>query len=429
MAAFEQLSGMAGEIRAATASEEFDCAKMTETKISEVFGSAFANPLTTPSKMISFKFIVGGGKLVRAKYNEEMPKWVNNALRGVGYESDASAAETYDSQGTFKQQHDTGKNLIYIIVFPKVTCSASGGKDSGNGGDKDDEPLQDTKSPEYLCAASSLTTFKDMFNRKLMFWRQRKACLKILQDNKEQFQAIEIKMCSGQPLTPLENSIYESNSGEDDEKIAFVQSEIKKLVDNGELIASEKEELLNTLTNNAAEAEASGQKAKVANINARKEVLQKVTPIVGRLRLGDEICKWYHKLFPLQALEDKGRSMSLTIADLQQLSDKDDIIEKINSYIIASRGWFENDDDFQERCDYEEKQAKKSYIAKKNTKSTGKGLGSKSRVPTGTQSNRGTNLYKGALSMANNGRKQAAGGAGQGGKASSYADAFGSDSD
>ena len=108
--------------------------------------------------MISFKFIVGGGKLVRSKYSEEMPKWVNSALRSVGFESDNSAAETLDSQGTFKQQHDTGKNLIYIIVFPKVTWTGE-----ASGGDMKDEATQvDQSSPEYLCTASTLQTFKEI---------------------------------------------------------------------------------------------------------------------------------------------------------------------------------------------------------------------------------------------------------------------------
>jgi hypothetical protein len=73
--------------------------------------------------MISIKFVVGGGKLVRAKYNEDLTRWMKDALKSVGYTEDKSAAETYDSQGYYKQQHDTGKNLIFMTVFPRVDCA------------------------------------------------------------------------------------------------------------------------------------------------------------------------------------------------------------------------------------------------------------------------------------------------------------------
>ena len=33
--------------------------------------------LDAPTSMIRFTFIVGGGKLVRGKYAEELPKWMN----------------------------------------------------------------------------------------------------------------------------------------------------------------------------------------------------------------------------------------------------------------------------------------------------------------------------------------------------------------
>jgi hypothetical protein len=41
---------------------------------------------------------VGGGKLVRSRYSEDMTKWMVAALREIGFSEDRSAAETYDSQ-------------------------------------------------------------------------------------------------------------------------------------------------------------------------------------------------------------------------------------------------------------------------------------------------------------------------------------------
>ena len=136
--------------------------------------------------------------------------------------------------------------------------------------------------------------------------------------------------------------------------------------------------------------------------------------------------------------------MSLTIADLQALSEKDDLMDKIAGLQNASRGWFERDEDFTERCIFEEEQAKKRYLASKGTAKKGGGLGSKGRTaaPKGTQSNRGQNLYNSNI-MATIGRRGNSGGgvggnsggssaANAGGgakKAASLFAAFGDDSD
>lgn len=118
----EFLSGLAGEIRSLLASEQIDLGGYTEARATDLVKNAFGKPLDAPTKMISIKFVVGGGKLVRAKYNDDLTKWMIAALREVGYSEDRSAAETFDSQGFFKQQHDTGQNLKYLVIYPKVLC-------------------------------------------------------------------------------------------------------------------------------------------------------------------------------------------------------------------------------------------------------------------------------------------------------------------
>ena len=117
--------------------------------------------------MVKFTFIVGGGKLVRQKYNDDLPKWMATALRDVGYSEDRSAAETFDSQGTFKQQHDTGQNLKYVIVYPHVTCSSAGKASAGTDASSDGGAVLDTNTPEYIVTACELATFKDIVNSKV----------------------------------------------------------------------------------------------------------------------------------------------------------------------------------------------------------------------------------------------------------------------
>ena len=37
---------------------------------------------------------------MRSRYSDDMTKWINSALRDIGYSEDRSAAETFDSQVT-----------------------------------------------------------------------------------------------------------------------------------------------------------------------------------------------------------------------------------------------------------------------------------------------------------------------------------------
>ena len=180
--------------------------------------------------------------------------------------------------------------------------------------------------------------------------------------------------------------------GVDAEKIAWLQVEIKKFVDEGRLILSEKEELLVSIDENLtavaeeikiATAEAKPKKIekleeKLKGIQARKAVVQKIQAIQHRLKHGDDILKLRVKVLPMMALEDKGRSMSLTLADLKSIEEKSDIETDIAHLENASRGWFEDEADFLLKCKIEEKEAKSRYNAKIKAQAGKKGGGSAS---------------------------------------------------
>lgn len=415
MAAF---SGMAGEIRSSVASEQFDLAGYSEARITDLFTQAFGSTLDAPTSMVKFTFVVGGGKLVRGKYAEEMPKWVNSALRTCGYEYDNSAAETLDSQGSFKQQHDTGKNLIYIIVYPKISWRPESEKEAA----EDAGEVIDSSSPEYIVVAATLEVFEDILDRKIEFWRQRKQCLKILQDAKAEFDTIEAKMVGGKLLDPVEQAKYDANSGEDDAKISFLQNEIKTMVDEGELLSAEKEEVLSNMSKNLTEAEAAGQAKRAETIRGRKAALEKLQPLEPRLRLGEKIQKFRVKLLGLKALEEKQKNMSLTMADLQALGEKGEIEETVEELERKSRCWFETDEDFAVRCAYEIKLAEKTHAKKKpgvgGKKGSGLGSGGKKAAAPVSKGRSAAS----AMSFASIGAKKSAPA-----KAPSFASAFGGD--
>eukprot|EP01038_Epipyxis_sp_PR26KG_P006451 gene6451-8873_t len=376
-ASTETLSGLAGEIRTSFSSEQFDLNGYNEIRAKDLIITSFTNPLTAPNEMVKFTFVVGGGKLVRSRYSEDLPKWLVGALRDIGYTEDRSAAETFDSQGTFKQQHDTGQNLKYLIVYPRIACAntVKGGKD---GGDINSTPIIDQSSPEYLVTACEIATFKEIVSSKVISYKQKKGLLRILQSSSDEFKKIEEKLISGALLTSYEQQIYDSNSGNDAEKISWLQSEVKAMVDNGQLTEAEKSDLVRTLTVNLTNlsveieaAVAENKPKKVENLNQKKsqmidrlKKIEQLSPIQHRLRFGDEIQKLRMKLFPLLALEEGGRSMSLTLADLKTLEGKAEIEEEIKAYEQSSRGWFEEESDFIALCAYEEKQAKTKYTTK-----------------------------------------------------------------
>jgi molybdopterin converting factor small subunit len=222
------------------------------------------------------------------------------------------------------------------------------------------------------------------------------------------------------------------------------QGEIKKYVDEGRLSASEKEELLKQLDSNLAatveeitKANAEGKPKKVEKLEekrqgivTRKEAVSKIQPIQHRLKHGDEVQKLRVKLFPLLALEDKGRSMSLTLQDLKTLEEKSDIEASIAGLEAASRGWFEEDDDFQARCALEAKEAKAKYSAKVKAAGAKKGGGGSGLSgKSGTAGKSGASSAGGWSTVGIAKKSGSSGGGAKKPAAGGFAAAFGNDSD
>lgn len=446
MSAFEEgsveheVSGLARDIRAIITSDQFDLGGYTETRAKDLVHQAFSKPLTAPTEMIRITFVVGGGKLVRSRYAEDLPKWMMTALRDIGFSEDRSAAETFDSQGTFKHQHDVGQNLKYVIVYPHVACATAKASSSGAS---NSELVMDESSPEYIVLACELPTFQEIVTSKVFTYSQKKKLLKFLQQKSDEFKAVEAKLIAGEKLTHTEQFIYDNVSETHEQKVTWLQAQIKEAVDNGQITAREKAELIQHIESNIAatqaeidQAKAENKPKKVEKLEAKKDAalqrkaaVEKVAVIPPRLRLGDDIRKVYIRLFPLLAMEDKQRSMSLTLADLKLLEEKPDLEQQIISLQQQSKGWFEEDAaSFTERCQYEEAEAKRVYKHRQSEKKGGSGGGAKTAAkPTASfsSSSAWTTVSKKPGSSASAGRGGAAGKK----ATSSFAAAFDNDSD
>ena len=436
------IAGMAGEIRNLTESDQFDLGGYTEQRTRDLITAAFGTPLTTPEIMIKVQFVTGGGKLVRSRYDDNLTKWCLGALRDLGFEEDRSAAETFDSQGTFKQQHDTGQNLKYLHVYPHVACAnSSSGRGGGEKGSAETVAI-DESSPEYIVSASEVATFREIVSSKVASYKQKMSLLKLLQKKAEEFKALEEKLVAGHQLSAPEQAQYDANSGGDMEKIAWLQGEMKTMLDKGHLSKEEKAELLKQVVDNtastqeelaAAQKEGKAKKVeklteKLQKLATRKATIEAVDPMQLRLRLGDKIQAVHMKIFPLNVLEDQSRSMSLTIAKLTILQQKPDFLAEIEGLEKASRGWFEDEETFQRKCAYEQKQAELTYNKRTNANAKkpaaksggGGGGGSASRAPTtwatvGKSSGAGVKTSRNAAKKSN--------------LAGGFASAFGGDSD
>mmetsp|Transcript_16823 Transcript_16823/g.25295 ORF Transcript_16823/g.25295 Transcript_16823/m.25295 type:complete len:450 (-) Transcript_16823:143-1492(-) len=443
MTEFEQINGLAGDIRSSLSSEQYDLAGYTESRTHDLIHQAFSQPLNTPTQMIKFTFVVGGGKLVRSRYSDDLIKWMTSALREIGYKDDRSAALDYSCQGTFKQQHDTGQNLKVVIVFPYVTCA---NMKSTNDEMKPSEQTINVNSKEYIVTACEFSTFCEIVSSKTESWSQRKRLLKILQDSRATFEALEQELMTGVLLSPSEQAIYDANCGCDQEKITWLQGEIKAMVDKGNLTAAEREQLLESFAANletvAAEVEsarAEGKTKKVeklqekmAAISARRTAVQGVSPIVHRLRHGDEIQRLVVQLQPLYALEERSRSVALTLADLKTLEGKSDMESRVAELKERSRCWFESDEEFSKRCEYEEALGKSKYEASRKKLSAGKKKsavtsksGTQGRIATSTNSTSSWTTNIGKKKTVTSNRVQSSGKAVGGG---GFAAAFGGDS-
>ena len=318
---------------------------------------------------------------------------LTSALRELDYVEDRGAGCSFDCAGCFKTQHDTGKNLFTVVVFPNFSGGGGdGGANNGSGDptEEDEEPLLPTNSPGYKIAVCSISTFQTLLSSQCPTYAQKRKCMECIEGLIELLQSVEDKLMGGHPLDSAEQSLYDE-IGELKEKLVFAQKEAAKHVDEGLLTVQEKEILvemnqkrISALTKEKSTA-AVAEKLKKAL--ARKEYLQSLTDeklsslsstYPPPLRHEAKITPLRKKLLPLQVLEGKAKGGFLTLAETRALTEKEEIESEIEHLEEASYGWFEEDDAFEVRLQksiekFNAKYGKKSGGGKASTKKTSAG--------------------------------------------------------
>lgn len=299
--------------------------------------------------MIRVTFVTGAGKLGRQKYDENAAKAVTSALRDLGFEEDRGASCVRECAGSFKLQHDTGKNLKTVVVFPRIReeTEASGGNEE-SGASPTASSLFVKGSPKEMIALSSKNVFESMVKSRCQTWSQKKGCTTALGEIKGTLEELEQKLLTGNPLTDAEQSFYDQVSVTAlEEKQAILRDSMHQQVDDGMITAKDKSQLLAQVTERletiqkdlkeAGPKKAEKLKAAQEKAEARKEKLTQISPRPPPpLKHYEEIFRLRKELQPLLDLEQGAKGRLLSVKETQSLARKDEILEEIANLEVST---------------------------------------------------------------------------------------------
>jgi len=306
--------------------------------------------------------------------------------------------------GSFKSQHDTGKNLKTIVVFPKIFDETAGMGDlnleGGGGYDNRGEPVLEKNSPKSMMAMSSIQVFTRMLSSKCQSWSQKKLCAVAIGEIKEIVESLDAKLLSGVPLNDSEQEFYDDVSLDSlSQKEAMVKTEMQQHVEEGKITRLEKTKLLaqvqekvDALEKTISEATEVKKPKKVQKLSLQKDkvverekMLSNITPTAPHaLKHELEIRKLRKEMQPLLKLEKETKGRLLSLKETTTLARKDEIEEEIEILEYKSLGWFEEEEEFRIRVDASRavanaRQAKKKVVSKKSA-SSGSGNSGKKAV-------------------------------------------------
>jgi hypothetical protein len=363
-------SGLAAHIRSSTESDTFDLAGQNPSTITVNIEQAFKDPFPLDD-MIRITFVTGAGKLGRQKYDDGCAKAVTSTLRSCGFEEDRAASCVRECGGFFKQQHDTGKNLKTIVVFPNIRENDDHGGGGGGGGDNEYNAgsndnlllLFQPGSPEEMIALSPITMFSNLLKNRCPSWSQKKGCNAAIANIQETISNLEQRLMEGVALDDNEQALYDVVSVDDlNEKHNMVKDAMHKQIEiDGDITVEEQKSLLgqvadrlSVIENDLHEAQTEKKPKKVekltivkTKVEQREVMLKKISPKAPqRLKHQDEILELRKELAPLIKLEDGAKGRLMSVKETQTLARKDEILEEITELEDSSRGWFEDDVSF-----------------------------------------------------------------------------------
>jgi hypothetical protein len=331
-------------------SETFDLSGQNVAAIEKTIHEAFSEPMDL-SEMIRITFIVGAGKLGRARYDDNAAKAVTTALREVGFEEDRGASSVMDCAGSFKLQHDTGKNLKTVVVFPKVKSLTDGaGVGESSVVDKNTSIFLED-SIHHKIAYASMSVFQKMIESQCPTWSQKKECVNVLNEIRQLATSLEVSLVNGKAISNAEQEFFDSVSITSiDEKLTFIRECLQKHVETSDVTNFEKQFLLNQVQKKIEELELNidiaskeGKPKRVEMLkeaqkvaNGRIEKVKMITPIgAPKLKNDREIRELRSELAPLLELKESSKGRLLTLKESQSVSRIDEIEDQIRELEVG----------------------------------------------------------------------------------------------
>lgn len=345
--------GLALKIRSSTESETFDLGGLSGDTIQSVIQDAFPTPFEDLSQMIRITLVIGAGKQARQKYDASALKVVTSTLTSLGFSEDRGASCSLDCQGLFKVQHDTGKNLKTVVVFPRVVTKGDTNEASSSTNTGESSPsgsLLVKNSMEDKVARSTLTVFQNMISSKCSTWSQKKALLQVIDDVvlQQVYDCDELLM-TGKPLSDAQQAFYNSTR-ELSDKRDYISKELQAHVDRGDLTQGELDHLKSQLESRITSAQQEGGSKNVPEkLQERRQKLNAINPKeLPKLQHHAALGKLWKQLAPLHHISEHSNQLR-SLQETQLLGQKVDLLEQIETLEQASRGWLEEDDTFEAR--------------------------------------------------------------------------------
>jgi hypothetical protein len=350
------IHGLAAKIRAATESETFDMGGLPPATIEQVIHDAFAEEWPAiEEEMIRITLVVGAGKQSRQKYHENTQKLVTSTLNDCSYAEDRGASNVADCGGLYKLQHDTGKNLKTVVVFPKFAAREDGGASSSAA-----KSLLSPDSMEYKVAVCSMAVFDNMLKHKVPSWFQKRNLMQLLEEKiQAPLQEFEQLLLKGQILSDAQQEMYDSCT-EIDAKHAALKQAMSTQVDEGTLTAAEKDFLLSQVQSRIEELQENGNPKALQKAQERQSKLKAIQPIpLPPLKHAVALGKLWKQAAPLLYLQSKSGQM--TLQETKKLGQLDDLLAEIDELEQDSMGWLEDDDVFEARIQAYRRELQQKY--------------------------------------------------------------------
>jgi len=232
------LSGLAASIRGSKESTTFDCASITPSSLSNSIKLSLSSPLPL-TYMIRLTFIVGAGKLNRSRYHDTLLRTVCHTLQfNLHYTEDRGASCIYECSGTYKIQHDTGKNIRIVLVFPFIT-----GPNVSTLHINDNKFKLYDQLTEEILVQLSMKSFSEKIELMCPTWIQKKRCYLELLKEQSKYSIIQQKVFTGQKLTSYEQNVYNTFLHMD-KKLIFLKSKLQNHITEKQLTVVDKQYIL-----------------------------------------------------------------------------------------------------------------------------------------------------------------------------------------